>query len=67
MRIPQSEPYIKKKERVEEAIRLLGLTDVVDTTIGTPFVRGVSGGERKRTSVAMEIINKPSKKKYFFF
>jgi len=27
--------------------------------IGTDFIRGVSGGERKRTSVGMELIIEP--------
>ena len=28
--------------------------------VGTEFIRGVSGGERKRTNVGMELITKPS-------
>ena len=27
--------------------------------VGTEFVRGVSGGERKRTTIAMELITSP--------
>jgi len=27
--------------------------------IGTEFIRGVSGGERKRTNIGMELIFKP--------
>ncbi|KAJ1218778.1 hypothetical protein NDU88_006353 [Pleurodeles waltl] len=28
--------------------------------VGTPFIRGVSGGERKRTAIGMEIITDPA-------
>lgn len=28
--------------------------------VGTPLIRGISGGERKRTSIGMEMITDPS-------
>lgn len=31
-----------------------------NTSIGGPFIRGVSGGERKRTSIGYEILVEPS-------
>ncbi|XP_041960187.1 broad substrate specificity ATP-binding cassette transporter ABCG2b [Alosa sapidissima] len=49
-----------KKERVESIIQELGLQDCADTKIGTEFLRGVSGGERKRCSIGMELITSPS-------
>uniref|UniRef100_H2U5G3 ATP-binding cassette, sub-family G (WHITE), member 2b n=1 Tax=Takifugu rubripes TaxID=31033 RepID=H2U5G3_TAKRU len=49
-----------KNSRVNEIIRDLGLTDCADTKIGTEFLRGVSGGERKRCSIGMELITSPS-------
>ncbi|XP_072038572.1 broad substrate specificity ATP-binding cassette transporter ABCG2-like isoform X1 [Amphiura filiformis] len=50
----------EKKERVEDIIMELGLTKCADTKVGTDFIRGVSGGERKRTNIGMELIIKPS-------
>uniref|UniRef100_A0A3B5AWZ9 ATP-binding cassette sub-family G member 2-like n=1 Tax=Stegastes partitus TaxID=144197 RepID=A0A3B5AWZ9_9TELE len=49
-----------KYNRVNEIIQDLGLTDCADTKIGTEFLRGVSGGERKRCSIGMELITSPS-------
>lgn len=44
---------------VDETIRTLNLYNVKDTIIGNQAVRGISGGERKRTSIAKEIIYEP--------
>ncbi|XP_070829217.1 broad substrate specificity ATP-binding cassette transporter ABCG2b [Chaetodon trifascialis] len=49
-----------KNSRVDAIIQDLGLTDCADTKIGTEFLRGVSGGERKRCSIGMELITSPS-------
>ncbi len=40
-------------QRVEELIKDLGLTNCADTKIGNSFIKGVSGGERKRTSIGV--------------
>lgn len=31
-----------------------------DTIIGNNFIRGISGGERRRTSIGVELITDPS-------
>ncbi|KAL7064850.1 hypothetical protein AAHC03_05417 [Spirometra sp. Aus1] len=46
--------------KVDDILEELGLMHVADTKIGTELFRGVSGGERKRTSIGMEIIADPS-------
>ena len=38
----------------------LGLTDCADTIVGGALVKGISGGERKRTSVGVELVVKPA-------
>nr|XP_006630613.2 PREDICTED: ATP-binding cassette sub-family G member 2-like isoform X1 [Lepisosteus oculatus] len=50
----------EKKLKVNAVIRELSLQDCADTKIGTEFIRGVSGGERKRCSIGMELITSPS-------
>ncbi|KAF4685996.1 hypothetical protein FOZ62_011518, partial [Perkinsus olseni] len=37
----------------------LKLTPCKDTVVGNGVIKGISGGERKRTSVGMELISKP--------
>ena len=47
-------------EHVESIISDLGLSHVADGFIGTPFVRGLSGGEKKRVSIGAELVGSPS-------
>ncbi|KAI3882054.1 hypothetical protein MKX03_006264 [Papaver bracteatum] len=46
--------------RTEEVITQLGLTGCKNSIMGGPFIRGVSGGERKRVSIGQEILTNPS-------
>ena len=48
-----------KLARVDEIIEELRLTKCQNTKIGGPLVKGVSGGERKRTSIGVELITDP--------
>ncbi|CAI5507392.1 unnamed protein product [Closterium sp. Naga37s-1] len=49
-----------KEEKVEGLMRLLGLTRVADSRIGDENRRGVSGGERKRVAIGVEMVGDPS-------
>jgi ABC-type glutathione transport system ATPase component len=55
LRLPSSMSKAEKKQRVDTVIQALGLSTCRDTIIGGFFRKGVSGGERKRTSVAHEV------------
>lgn len=57
---PENEAEALKKERVEHMIKMLKLTKCQNTRIGGPLVKGVSGGERKRTSIGVELITDPN-------
>ena len=59
LRLPEAMPLSEKESRVEEVIDELGLRKVANTKIGNVFFRGVSGGERRRCSIGMELITKP--------
>lgn len=49
----------ERRERVEKIIDDLGLQGCSETKVGTEFVRGVSGGERKRACIGMELVLAP--------
>ncbi|XP_064419137.1 broad substrate specificity ATP-binding cassette transporter ABCG2-like [Latimeria chalumnae] len=59
LRLPNSISFMDKEERVNHIIEELGLTKVINSKVGTEFIRGVSGGERRRTSIGMELITEP--------
>ena len=48
------------KEKVNELLEKLMLTKAQDTLNGNDRIRGTSGGEKKRTSVGIELVNDPS-------
>jgi ABC-type multidrug transport system ATPase subunit len=47
------------EERVKKMIKKLNLENAKYTKIGNNIIRGVSGGERKRTSIGVELISDP--------
>ena len=46
--------------RVAEIINYLGMSHVANTIIGDEETRGISGGQRKRVNIGMEIVADPS-------
>ena len=49
----------QKMNRVDEIVKELRLNKCQNTKIGGPLIKGVSGGERKRTSIGVELITDP--------
>ncbi|XP_061376143.1 ABC transporter G family member 22-like isoform X2 [Gastrolobium bilobum] len=60
LRLPKTCTKEQKEKRALDVIYELGLERCQDTMIGGSFVRGISGGERKRVSIGNEIIINPS-------
>jgi ABC-type multidrug transport system ATPase subunit len=60
LRLPKSMSPKERLERIEQVISILRLAHVKNSQIGGPFKRGVSGGERKRVSVGLELIRNVS-------
>jgi len=44
----------------EGMLTALGLSACADTLVGGPLIKGISGGERKRTSIGVELVTKPA-------
>ncbi|KAJ7520684.1 hypothetical protein O6H91_19G017200 [Diphasiastrum complanatum] len=59
LRLPDKMPMHEKKAMVESTIIEMGLQDCADTPIGNWHLRGLSGGERRRVSIALEILLRP--------
>ena len=51
---------METKETTKEILQDLKLVKCQHTKIGGDLIKGVSGGERKRTSIGVELISNPS-------
>ncbi|CAK9207599.1 unnamed protein product [Sphagnum troendelagicum] len=60
LRLRSTVPLVEKRARVEALMTELGLTHVAKTRIGNESVRGVSGGERRRVSIGVDVIHDPA-------
>ena len=47
-------------ELVEDMLGVLGLTETRDLRVGTPLDKTISGGQRKRLNIALEMIREPA-------
>ena len=59
LRMGQEETEAAVEAVVEQLIKKLSLTKAADTIVGNAKVRGLSGGERKRLSIACELLGNP--------
>ncbi|KAF9116038.1 hypothetical protein BGX27_005271 [Mortierella sp. AM989] len=60
MRQPVHMSHNEKRLKVLEVIQFLGIGHIMDNPIGDVETRGVSGGERKRVNIGMELVASPS-------
>ncbi|CAJ1967794.1 unnamed protein product [Sphenostylis stenocarpa] len=59
-RLPADLPKQEKVLIVERVIEFLGLESVRNSLVGTVEKRGISGGQRKRVNVGLEMVMEPS-------
>ena len=59
LRLGPEVPLEEKKRAVELVIADLGLVAAADTCVGNEVIRGISGGERKRVAIGMDLLHDP--------
>jgi len=61
LRLPSKMTRKEKRDRVDDVVKELNLTSCKDTLVGQPGIKkGISGGERKRLAIAVELLTRPS-------
>ncbi|KAF1001961.1 ABC transporter G family member 1-like [Apium graveolens] len=59
LQLPDSMSRAEKRERAEMTIKDMGLQDAMNTRIGGWSVKGLSGGQKRRVSICIEILTNP--------
>ncbi|XP_022641826.1 ABC transporter G family member 11 isoform X1 [Vigna radiata var. radiata] len=59
LQLPDSMSKQEKKERADFTIREMGLQNAINTRIGGWGVKGISGGQKRRVSICIEILTRP--------
>lgn len=60
LRLPKTTTHNEIDKLVNNCIAELGLTSCCDTMIGGKFKKGISGGEKRRVSIGIELVASPS-------
>ena len=60
LRLPRDMSFGQKQARVIEVLNELRILGIKDRVIGSDFKRGISGGEKRRVSIACELVTSPS-------
>jgi ABC-type multidrug transport system ATPase subunit len=59
LRLPSDYTGAEIRKRVADVLAQLGLTDSADVLIGSPGGSGISGGQRRRVNLGMELLTDP--------
>lgn len=59
LRLPRQLSFSAKQRRVYDVLEELRIFDIRDRVIGSEYERGISGGEKRRVSIACELVTSP--------
>ena len=59
LRLPRQLSFKAKQKRVYDVLEQLRIYDIKDRVIGSEYERGISGGEKRRVSIACELVTSP--------
>ncbi|EAW09537.1 putative ABC efflux transporter [Aspergillus clavatus NRRL 1] len=59
LRLPQWMTREQKNQRAEEILLKMGLKECADNLIGSELIKGISGGEKRRVTIAIQILTDP--------
>jgi ABC-type multidrug transport system ATPase subunit len=59
LRLPKWMSKEQKMQRAEDILLKMGLKDCADNLIGNDLVKGISGGEKRRVTIAVQILTEP--------
>lgn len=60
LRLPSCITAAEKRQRVNSVMEELGIMHIAERRIGDSMNRGISGGEKRRVSIGMELVSSPS-------
>ncbi|KAK0452925.1 P-loop containing nucleoside triphosphate hydrolase protein [Desarmillaria tabescens] len=59
LRLPKAMSKEEKRHRADEVMLKMGLKDCRHTLIGNELLKGISGGEKRRVSIAVQVLTEP--------
>ncbi|XP_051194626.1 ABC transporter G family member 1 [Lolium perenne] len=59
LQLPGTMPAAEKRAHADGVIQEMGLGDAMDTRIGGRMTKGISGGQRKRLTICIEMLTRP--------
>ena len=59
LRLPRWMSKVEKAKRAEDVLLKMGLKDCAEVLIGNELLKGISGGEKRRVSIAIQVLTEP--------
>ncbi|KAM0321918.1 hypothetical protein ACHAQA_009815 [Verticillium albo-atrum] len=59
LRLPSWMTKEEKFRRAEEVLLKMGLKDCADNLVGSDLIKGISGGEKRRVTIAVQLLSDP--------